>query len=264
MTECNRKRASRVRRVSSAPAFQFYPHDFLAGRVATYSLETVGAYILLLSFDWSLNGLPNSIEKLAKICRVSSRRFSNIWLEIADQFAECEDGRLRNPRLESERYKQLAYSQAMSENGKLGGRPPKPPKTRGLTAAKPTESSPSPSPNTTTSTLSLSDADCVLAHYIARHPRRRIGPKDRKAVANALTLGYAADELCAAIDGNADDAWHQEKRKHELPYVLRDTGKIDGFRERATDAIAKSAEPIVDAHGVLTAYGERMTRPTYV
>lgn len=132
--------------MSGAPAFQFYPHDFLAGRVATYSLEAVGAYIMLLSFDWSLNGLPNSVEKLAKMVRVSSRRFENIWLEIADQFVAGEDGRLRNPRLQSVRIKQLAYSESMSKNGKRGGRPRKPGETHGFPAVKPEESTPSPSP----------------------------------------------------------------------------------------------------------------------
>ncbi|HXU02144.1 MAG TPA: DUF1376 domain-containing protein [Polyangia bacterium] len=141
-----------------SPAFQFYPHDFLAGRVATYSLEEIGAYITLLGFDWTLNGLPNSVEKLAKICRVSSRRFANIWQTIGDQFPPSEDGTLRNPRLQAEREKQLAYSQSMSENGKRGGRPRKPEESRGLAAAKPDESSPSPSSITTTTKASTRTA----------------------------------------------------------------------------------------------------------
>lgn len=105
-----------------------------------------------------------------------------------------------------------------------------------------------------------SDEQVVLDHYLVTHPRRRIGPKDRKAVAKALTLGYSAGELCEAIDGNAQDEWHREKRKHELPYVLRDTGKIDDFRARV-ERPAASDEPLVDEFGCLTAYGEQVTRP---
>lgn len=86
-----------------------------------------------------------------------------------------------------------------------------------------------------------SDVQVVLDHYLVTHPRRRIGPKDRKAVAKALTLGYAAGELIEAIDGNAADDWHVEKHKHELSYVLRDNGKIDDFRERAAGANGRVA-----------------------
>jgi hypothetical protein len=97
----------------------------------------------------------------------------------------------------------------------------------------------------------------VLEHFSAAHPRRRVGAKDAAVVAKALGLGYSAVDLCTAIDGNAADDWHRANHKHELSYVLREAGKIDTF-------IAKGApitEPIVDEWGVLTAYGERITRP---
>ena len=100
----------------------------------------------------------------------------------------------------------------------------------------------------------------MLEHFIALHPRRRVSAKDATIVAKALRLGYSSAELCEALDGNAADEWHREKRKHELSYVLRDTGKIDGFRVRAELA----EEPIVDAFGCLTAYGEKLTRPANV
>jgi uncharacterized protein YdaU (DUF1376 family) len=247
--------------MTPAPAFQFYPHDFLSGRVATYSLESVGAYILLLSFDWTLDGLPyrvensaesprESLEKLAKICRVSLRRFEKIWAEIGDQFEQCADGKLRNRRLQSVREKQLAYSQSMSENGKRGGRPKKPQESHGLAAGKPEESTPSPTPSPKHLTTANQNAvQGVLDYYLSLHPRRRIGPKDRKAVAAALTMGYSATELAEAIEGNAKDDWHREKHKHELPYVLRDTGKIDDFRAKAEAA----KQPLVDpTTGLLT------------
>jgi uncharacterized protein YdaU (DUF1376 family) len=90
---------------ATSPAFQFYPHDFVGGRVATYSLEEIGAYSLLLAFDWSLSGLPVEVEKLAKLCRVSLRKFRPIWAVIGEQFPE-ENGRRYNPRLKLERAKQ--------------------------------------------------------------------------------------------------------------------------------------------------------------
>lgn len=86
------------------------------------------------------------------------------------------------------------------------------------------------------------DVDLVLAHYVRLHPRRRPGPKDRKTVARALGYGYSAPELCEALDGNASDPWHVEKKKHELSYVLRDNGQIDNFRDKAA---AHTEKPFV-------------------
>lgn len=80
----------------------------------------------------------------------------------------------------------------------------------------------------------------ILDHYRQKHPRRRPGNrKDIAAIVRALKV-YTVDEVCAAIDGNAGDAWHTEHAKNELTYVLRDTGKIDQF-------IALSKSPALPA-----------------
>lgn len=71
--------------------------------------------------------------------------------------------------------------------------------------------------------------DAVLAHYRQRHPRRRPGnTKDLTAIRRALKQ-YTVEEIRLAIDGNAFDPWHAARAKHELPYVLRDSGMIDQF-----------------------------------
>jgi hypothetical protein len=106
-----------------------------------------------------------------------------------------------------------------------------------------------------------SDVQVVIDHYQTVHPRRRPGPKDRKAVAKALASGYSTAELMLAIDGNARDEWHASRHKHELTYVLRDNGKIDDFRERAEASAAAGDTPLVDEFGCLTAHGELATRP---
>lgn len=95
----------------------------------------------------------------------------------------------------------------------------------------------------------------ILAHYRAVHPKRRPGPKVKLVVIRALR-SYSVEELTAAIDGNAADAWHRERGKHELDYVLRDNEKIDSFRLKP--AVRDwSKEPMTDGEGKFTpAYHE--------
>lgn len=81
----------------------------------------------------------------------------------------------------------------------------------------------------------------VLLHYQQVHPRRRViqnghvtSRKFVTTVRRALK-SFSPEELKRAIDGNARDPWHQERRKHELTYVLRDPDKISGFIDRPID-----------------------------
>jgi uncharacterized protein YdaU (DUF1376 family) len=112
--------------MSDAPSFPFYANDFVGGRVATYNLDEIGAYSLLLAYDWTLNGLPicsenesktsresrenvakitrESRKTLARLLRVSLRKADVLWAKIGDQFVE-RDGRMYNPRLALERAK---------------------------------------------------------------------------------------------------------------------------------------------------------------
>lgn len=245
--------------MSKSPAFQFYPHDFLAGRVATYSLEEVGAYSLLLAFDWSLNGLPLEPERLAKLCRVSSRKFLAIWDTIGEQFPVVGTVR-HNPRLQLEREKQAVTRQQKVDAANA----------RWNALAHPAEyadaSSPECLPTPTPSSKKEKhfdgstdgDEEAVLDHYLVTHPRRKVGPKDLKAVRAAFKRGYSVDDCKAAIDGNASDAWHREHHKHELTYTLRDT-KIDTFV--AMGRTLPENRAILDEFGCLTEYGERVTRP---
>lgn len=99
------------------PAFQFYPGDFLTGTVATYDLPTIGAYMVLLSYEWSMKGLPNDRETLAKLLRIHGNTFNKIWSKLADQFVE-RDGKLYNPRLDKEREKQELWRAKSSAGGK--------------------------------------------------------------------------------------------------------------------------------------------------
>ena len=106
------------------PAFQFYAADFVQGTLAM-DVASVGAYIRLLCYQWTSGGVPSEPEKMARICGVSVEAFGPIWSEIADRFESCEDGMLRNARLERTRREQVEARKRRSEAGKRGGRPRK-------------------------------------------------------------------------------------------------------------------------------------------
>lgn len=129
----------------SAPAFQFYPADFLVG-CADLSAEETGAYIRLLCYQWSKDGLPDDDAKLAAMggCH------GNAIASIRHKFGICADGKLRNLRLEEVRSDQDRYraKQAENANKRWANRG----KTENATAL-PTQmpnACPSSSPSTTT------------------------------------------------------------------------------------------------------------------
>lgn len=92
-----------------APAFQFYPSDFLSdGNQLVMELDEVGAYIRLLCVCWIEGHLPNDPRKLAKMAGTSLREFSRVWPAIAPCFEQDPDSEafLVHPRLQRERAKQ--------------------------------------------------------------------------------------------------------------------------------------------------------------
>lgn len=254
---------------SKSPAFQFYPSDFISDlNVLLMTAQEVGAYLLLMSHCWLEGALPDDMKVLAHIARIEPIAFEESWNTRVGRCFELTEEGWTHPRLQAEREKQQSFSRKMSESATRRHGKSKQAVRRQRVGSKEAEgrheegnalqSSSSSSSSTTTLLLPSPPAaeQLVAAHYLAVHPRRRVGSKDRGVIRRALTLGYSATELCEAIDGNASDDWHREKHKHELSYVLRDTGKIDGFRTRA-----EPPEAIVDGFGCLTAYGEKLTRP---
>lgn len=105
----------------SAPAFQFYPADFLVG-TAEMTPDEVGAYIRLLCYQWARDGLPSDQGKCAGLAGCSREIIAAIW----HKFSVGSDGRARNHKLETVRAAQEAFRASRAENGKKGGRPPKP------------------------------------------------------------------------------------------------------------------------------------------
>jgi len=97
-----------------APAFQFYPSDFVSDiNVVMMNMEQRGQYITLLCYDWKSDGLPNDESVLSALCNGNA-----IAMQVLNCFELCDDNKLRNPRLSREREKQASRRKKMSDNAK--------------------------------------------------------------------------------------------------------------------------------------------------
>lgn len=109
--------------VYAPPAFQFYASDFISdGPVIAMSLEERGAYITLLCVAWMEEGLPDDHKQLAKLLRITPRKFTAIWESMETRWYIGEDGRLYNRKMEGIREEMRKNSKAASEAGKRGAK----------------------------------------------------------------------------------------------------------------------------------------------
>lgn len=103
-----------------APAFQFYPKDFLSDKhVRVMSMEARGVYITLLAMAWLDGDLPADEESLAIMLGMPVKVFRKVWPIISICFDESH-GRLTQKRLEAERAKQAEFRKTASERGEKG------------------------------------------------------------------------------------------------------------------------------------------------
>ena len=105
-----------------APAFQFYADDFLAGTL-DMSQQEVGIYIKLLCFQWSRGGLPNDIGRLAMLVRTNNEPNNETALRyvLDTKFVVCQDGQLRNNRMEEVRKQSENWHEKSVSGGKASG-----------------------------------------------------------------------------------------------------------------------------------------------
>lgn len=129
-----------ISKLTPSPAFQFYPKEFLSSdKVSRMCLTEVGAFTVLLCHSWLSVGLPDDHKKIAGYLKLTIARFEKLW---AGPLSECfieRNGRLINPKQETIRKALNTFRAEQVRKGKLGGRPTK--KSRGLSPAKPSESS---------------------------------------------------------------------------------------------------------------------------
>jgi len=147
--------ATPTHKPNTAPAFQFYPSEFLSSsKVQRMSLIEVGIYTKLLCHCWLDNGLPTDTKKLARMVGMRPAQFEHLWPNV---LAECfyeRDGKLHNFRQDKERKKQVDYKKTQAANGAKGGRPKKPTAISGLSEIKPTKSEGEPKKRSLSPSLS--------------------------------------------------------------------------------------------------------------
>lgn len=97
--------------MNKSPAFQFYAADFMIGIMGMSDDET-GVYIKMLSTQWLHGSLPNCKKTIKKM--INSRKVPSEM--VMRKFEICDDGFLRNERLEKERAKQKSFAESRKEN----------------------------------------------------------------------------------------------------------------------------------------------------
>jgi uncharacterized protein YdaU (DUF1376 family) len=104
------------KKTRKAPAFQFYADDFLAG-TSDMSAEEVGGYIRLLCHQWTKGGIPNDPDRAGRMATLLG---SPSLGYVLAKFSLCDDGMLRNERLEQVRAEQEAYKLRQASSGRNG------------------------------------------------------------------------------------------------------------------------------------------------
>lgn len=99
-----------------SPAFPLYADDFLAG-TADMTAEEVGAYMRLLCHQWSKGSIPADEERAGRMAGLLG---SPSLRYVLAKFGPCDDGCLRNARLEQVRAEQSAFRSKQAESGRVG------------------------------------------------------------------------------------------------------------------------------------------------
>ena len=111
-----RRMKTKPKSTRRAPAFQLYADDFLAG-TAEMSADEVGGYIRLLCHQWAKGGVPNDEDRAGRMAGLIG---SPSLRYVLAKFSPCDDGLLRNARLEKIRAENDAYRASQATSGAIG------------------------------------------------------------------------------------------------------------------------------------------------
>lgn len=107
--------------MSERPFMQLYVSDFI-GDTLSLSTEQIGAYMLLLMAMWNAGGrLPADDAKLARIVRLSVKKWRAIAADLMT-FFDGDDDAIWHNRLTRELHKSESKSQSRASAGAIGGR----------------------------------------------------------------------------------------------------------------------------------------------
>jgi len=105
--------------MGKSPAFQLYASDFDMD-TASWDNDEVGIYFRLLMYQWVNGYVPSDIDRLAKIARISPKKFQKRWQIVSEKFCNNGDNALINKRMEKTRQEQYNYKKLQSDSGKRG------------------------------------------------------------------------------------------------------------------------------------------------
>jgi uncharacterized protein YdaU (DUF1376 family) len=102
----------------------WYPSDYLK-RTMHLSLEEDAFYRRAIDLLWINNSLTTNLERLKRTLRVTDDEWNRCkW--IMEEFFEIKNESYTQSRIEEEKEKIETRAKKARENGRLGGRPPKP------------------------------------------------------------------------------------------------------------------------------------------
>lgn len=108
------------------PAFLFYVRDFWTSEsVEQMSAADVGLYLFLLCRQWETGSLPADANAVRRLCVGILGVEHASFEKVLSCFPMCDDGRLRNERLEAERDRLRGKSAGASKSAKIRWHGPK-------------------------------------------------------------------------------------------------------------------------------------------
>lgn len=220
------------KKTRKAPAFQFYADDFLAGTLEM-SQEEVGQFIRLLCHQWNRGSIPVETEKQQRLTG------GCVSVDVLAKFRLCEDGQLRNDRLESVRSERDRFLQQQSEKGRKSAESRKlksttvqpeyqPESNSGSTTVEirlqPEVNSPSPSPIPNKDTKAPKSPNCLrispeledfrirMGAIVRRRPETKWSARELKALKDVFHLNTPDEDIRLV----------EARYKTSDPYLRRD------------------------------------------
>ena len=187
-----------------APAFQLYTDDFLAGTLEM-SQEEVGQFIRLLCHQWNRGWIPVETEKQQRLTG------GCVSVDVLVKFRLCEDGFLRNERLESVRTERGIFLQQQSKKGqqsaekrRLAALEIQPELNRTSTEVQP-DGQPTPQPESNSPSPSPSPLTKIQAD---KPPRVRFQkPTVEELTAEAIKIGLPLPEVDKFLNYYESNGW---------------------------------------------------------